>query len=89
VTNHTPVPTRLALQRKEAAAALGVSVDTFDRYVRPWLRCVYVGDVRLWPIAELERFLANGAMMPGTTRSAPATAPTAPGHDQGGTPDGT
>lgn len=75
---------RLALQRKEAAAALGVSVDTFDRHVRPELRCVYVGDTRLWPVAELERWLADRAMMPATARSAPATAGTVPGHDQEG-----
>lgn len=73
---------RLALQRKDAATALGVSVDTFDRHVRGELRCVYIGDTRLWPVAELERWLADHAMMPGTTKSAPATAPTAPGHDQ-------
>lgn len=65
---------KLALQRKEAAAALGIGVDSFDRHVRPELKCVYVGDVRLWPVAELERWLATHAMMPGTTeRAAPAT----------------
>jgi hypothetical protein len=74
----------LALQRKEAAAALSLSVDSFDRHVRRHLRCVYVGDVRLWPVAELERWLAESAMMAGTTTSAPATAPTAPGHGTGG-----
>ena len=73
---------RLALQRKEAAAALGVSVDTFDRHVRGEIRCVYVGDTRLWPVAELERWLASRAMLPGTMRSAPATVDAAPGHDQ-------
>ena len=62
---------RLALQRKEAAAALGVGVDTFDRYVRPQLRCVYVGDVRLWLVADLERWLESRAMMSGKTTSGP------------------
>lgn len=74
--------TPLALQRKEAAAALSVSVDTFDRHVRPHVRCVYFGDVRLWPVSELQRWLDHHAMMPGTTRSAGATAGTAPRHDQ-------
>ncbi len=73
---------RLALQRKDAAAALGISADSFDRHVRPELRVVYVGDRRLWPVAELQRWLAERAMMPGTTRSAPATVRAAPGHDQ-------
>jgi len=54
----------LAYQRKEAAAALGVSVDTFDRHIRPHLRCVYVGDTRLWPVSELERWLAQAAAIP-------------------------
>ena len=47
----------LALQRKEAAASLGVGVDTFDRHIRPHLKVVYVGDLRLWPVAELQRWL--------------------------------
>jgi hypothetical protein len=57
-------PPRLALQRREAAAALGVGVDTFDRHVRPLLKCVYVGDLRLWPVAELERYLDEQALRP-------------------------
>jgi predicted DNA-binding transcriptional regulator AlpA len=77
------VTTRLALQRKEAAAALGVAVDTFDRHIRPDLRCVYVGGVRLWPVAEIERWLAARAIMPGTTRSGPGDAPTPRGPAQG------
>lgn len=56
---------QLAYQRKDAAAALGVSVDTFDRHVRPDLKCVYVGDTRLWPTTELERWLAERAIIPG------------------------
>jgi hypothetical protein len=48
---------RLALQRREAAASLNVGVDTFDRHIRPHLKVVYVGDLRLWPTAELQRWL--------------------------------
>lgn len=72
---------RLALQRKEAAEALGVSGDTFDRHIRPELRCVYVGDLRLWPVAELERWLDRTAADPVPSigskkrRGAGATAP--------------
>jgi hypothetical protein len=47
----------LALQRKEAAEALGIAVDTFDRYVKPALNAVYVGSIRLYPIVELEQWL--------------------------------
>ena len=73
---------RLALQRKEAAAALGVGVDTFDRHIRPALRCVYVGGIRLWPVAELERWLESRAMIPGSTSSGPGdvSAPRGPAH---------
>ena len=48
---------RLALDRKESAEALGLGVDAFDRYVRPHVRCVYVGSVRRWPITELQAWL--------------------------------
>ena len=51
-----PIP-RLAFQRREAAAALGLSVDSFDRHVRPHLRVVYVGELRLWPLEELTRWV--------------------------------
>jgi hypothetical protein len=55
-----PAP-RLALQRREAAEALGIGVDTFDRYVRADLPVVYVGSVRLYPIVALERWLLSNA----------------------------
>jgi hypothetical protein len=65
---HPPPPTphspKLALQRREAAASLSVGVDTFDRHIRPLLKCVYVGDLRLWPVAELERYLDEHARRP-------------------------
>jgi hypothetical protein len=46
-----------ALQRKRAAEWLDVSEETFDRHVRPHLKCVYVGSLRLWPVTELQRWL--------------------------------
>jgi hypothetical protein len=51
----------LALSRREAAAALGMSLSHFQRHVQPHLRCVYSGGLRLYPIAELERWLAEQA----------------------------
>jgi excisionase family DNA binding protein len=53
-----PVP-RLLLTKEEAAAALGMSVDSFERYVMPQLRAVRKGRLRLFPIAELERWVAE------------------------------
>lgn len=49
----------LAYQRKEAAQALGVSDDFFDREIRDALGYVLVGSLRLWPVKELERWLSQ------------------------------
>jgi hypothetical protein len=56
----TPIP-RLALSREEAAAALGMSLDSFERHVQPTLRLVRRGRLRLVPVGELERWLAENA----------------------------
>jgi hypothetical protein len=55
-----PVP-RLALTREEAAAALGMSLDSFERYVQPTMRLVRLGRMRLVPVRELERWLDENA----------------------------
>ena len=52
---------RLALTRPEAAAAIGVSLDSFERYVQPELRLIRRGRLRLIPVAELERWLDSNA----------------------------
>ncbi|MGH7129898.1 MAG: hypothetical protein ACREIV_15110 [Planctomycetaceae bacterium] len=53
---------RLALTKREAAAALGMSVDSFERHVQPELRVVRRGRLRLFALAEIERWLReNGA----------------------------
>jgi hypothetical protein len=55
-----PIP-RLALTREEAATAIGMSLDSFERHVQPTLRLVRLGRMRLVPIAELERWLEEHA----------------------------
>lgn len=50
---------RVALTRREAAASLGVSLSHFQRHVQPHVRCVYLGKRRLYPVTELERFIAE------------------------------
>ena len=50
-----PVP-RVALTRDQAAAALGMSLDSFERHVQPSIRMVRLGKMRLVPVAELERW---------------------------------
>ena len=52
---------RLALTRAEAAASLGVSLDSFERHVQPELRVIRRGRLRLIPVAELERWLDSNA----------------------------
>jgi hypothetical protein len=51
----------IALPKPQAAAALGMSVDSFDRYVGPHVRCVRRGRLRLYPVAELERWARENA----------------------------
>ncbi len=59
-TSTAPIP-RLALTREEAAAAISMSLDSFERHVQPTLRLVRLGRMRLVPIAELERWLQENA----------------------------
>lgn len=56
-----PDPPRIALTRDEAAASLGMSIDSFDRYVRPHVRCVRENKLRLWPVRELEKWADDAA----------------------------
>jgi hypothetical protein len=55
---------RLALRRGEAAEVLGLSDESFDRYVRPYVRCVRLGSLVVYLVAELERFLSERASAP-------------------------
>jgi len=50
-----PVP-RVALTRGEAAASLGIGLDSFERHVQPEVRMIRRGKLRLVPIVELERW---------------------------------
>ena len=54
-------PLHLALSRSDAAAALGMSLRHFQRHVQPNLRCIYSGQLRLYPVAELERWVREQA----------------------------
>jgi hypothetical protein len=56
----TAVP-RLAYSKGEAAEALGLSVDSFERHVQSELAVVYVGRRRLFLVRELERWLSMNA----------------------------
>ena len=56
----SPTP-RVALTRAEAAAALAMSLDSFERYCQPNMRLVRVGRMRLVPGAELDRWVREHA----------------------------
>lgn len=50
-----PIP-RITLTASEAADALGMSVDSLERFVLPEVRVIRRGRLRLLPVAELERW---------------------------------
>jgi hypothetical protein len=52
----------LALREDEAALAIGISVDHFQRHVATELRTIYVDGVEVYSVAELERYLERQAM---------------------------
>jgi hypothetical protein len=52
---------RYALTKREAAASLGMSVDTFERRVQPFLKVVVCGQLVLVPPDELERWVRANA----------------------------
>ena len=53
---------RLAWSIDEAAQALGVSRDHFERHIVPEIRLVYSGRRQLVPIVELERWVDDSAV---------------------------
>jgi len=65
-TNHHTferVP-RIGLRKEDAARALGLSDESFDRYVKPHIRVVRLGSLRVYPVRELARFLESRAYLP-------------------------
>ena len=59
----SPSP-RLALRKGEATQALGISDKSFDAYAAPTIRVVRMGRVRLYPVAELQRWLESDSHEP-------------------------
>jgi excisionase family DNA binding protein len=54
-------PQRIALRRTEAAKALGLSLDSFERHIQDDLRLIRVGRTVLVPVVELERWAEKNA----------------------------
>jgi len=55
-----PIP-RLALTREDAATALDMSLDSFERHVQPSIRMCRLGRMRRVPVRELQRWLEENA----------------------------
>jgi hypothetical protein len=51
----------VSVPKPVAAQVLGMSVDSFDRYVMAEVRCVRRGSLRLFPVAELDRWANENA----------------------------
>lgn len=51
----------VALKREDAAEAIGMSLDSFERYVQSDLRLIRRGRLVVVPVAELERWAAENA----------------------------
>jgi hypothetical protein len=56
------VPT-VTLQKPQAAAALDVSVDFFERHVQPELPVIRRGKLRLFRLRDLERWAEENAAL--------------------------
>lgn len=52
---------RVLLTKTEAAAAMGMSVNHFERHVQPHLKLVPSGQLVLIPPAELDRWVRSNA----------------------------
>lgn len=52
---------RICLCREEAAESLGLSLSSFERHVQPFVPCIRRGKLRLFPVAELERWAEQNA----------------------------
>lgn len=53
---------RLTLTKEEAANSLGISVDSFERYVQPYIKTIAPSrGIVLIPVGELERWVRENA----------------------------
>ena len=62
--DHSSRVPRVSLTREEAARSLGISLDSFERYVQGEVRCVRKGRLRLVPLRDLERWVEANAERP-------------------------
>ena len=53
--------TPVAVTREDAARALGMSLDSFERFVQPEIKLIRKGRMRLVPVAELQMWAERNA----------------------------
>jgi hypothetical protein len=53
--------TPIAVTREVAARMLGMSVDSFEKFVQPEVKLIRKGKLRLVPVDELRRWAAANA----------------------------
>lgn len=58
-------PPRLALDRVEAAGALGMGTDAFDEHVKPHVPVIRAGRRTLYPVYGLEQWCRDNATVGG------------------------
>ena len=56
---------RVLLTKREAAQALGMSVRHFERHVQRFVRCVHSGQLTLYPLRDIERWVREAATIGG------------------------
>lgn len=59
-----PDQLKLVLSVEEAAEAMSVSRDSFERHVMPQIRLVHLGRRLLIPVVELERWVESHSAEP-------------------------
>jgi len=67
---------KLVLSIEEAADALSVSRDSFERHVMGEIRLVRLGRRRLVPVVELERWVSSHSARPLLSELAASSSPT-------------
>jgi hypothetical protein len=65
-TDEESSPKPLALRIADAAHALGMSIESFERYVESEVKILRLGTMKLVAVAELERFLDEQACQIGS-----------------------
>ncbi|MBF0408125.1 MAG: hypothetical protein HQM10_12260 [Candidatus Riflebacteria bacterium] len=57
-----PLQERIFYSREEIAADLGISANTFDRHIRPFINPIAIGDIWRWDIEDVRRWLRHRKM---------------------------